>query len=293
MAESTGPEGADRESADLEGAGPGGAGLGGIASEVAGRDGRERDLAPVGALVGHPARVAMLAALAGGRALPATDLARCARIAPAAATAHLHRLIDGGLIRVRVQGRHRYHELAGPEVAAMLEAMARIAPPAPVRSLRQDRANRALAEARTCYDHLAGRLGVELADRIIGHGLLSPPGTGQVSTGPAGTGQVSTGPAGTGLASTGLAGTGHVLTDVGQAKLAELGIDPGPVLRSRRALARPCLDWTQRRPHLAGAMPAAITSRLLDLRLLTRTAGRGLRPAADYQARIDGWLRPL
>ena len=234
-------------------------------------DGRERDLAPVGALVGHPARAAMLAALAGGRALPATDLARHARIKPAAATAHLHRLIDGGLVRVRVQGRHRYHEIAGPEVAAVLEAMARIAPPAPVRSLRQDRANRAIAEARTCYDHLAGRLGVELADRILGNGLLSPAGTGQP----------------------GPAGTSHVLTDAGRAKLTELGIDPGPVLRSRRALARPCLDWTQRRPHLAGAMPAAITARLIDLRLLTRTAGRGLRPAPHYQARIDSWLRPL
>jgi DNA-binding transcriptional ArsR family regulator len=229
----------------------------------------ERDLAPLGALIGHPARAAMLAALAGGRALPATDLARHARIKPAAATAHLHRLIDGGLVRVRVQGRHRYHEIAGPEVAAVLEAMARIAPPAPVRSLRQDRANHAIAEARTCYDHLAGRLGVELADRIVGNGLLSPAGTGHVLS---------------------PAGTGHVLTDAGQAKLAELGIDPGPVLRSRRILARPCLDWTQRRPHLAGAMPAAITARLLDLRLLTRTAGRGLRPAPDYQARIDGWL---
>jgi hypothetical protein len=163
---------------------------------------------------------------------------------------------------VRVQGRHRYHEIAGPEVAAVLEAMARIAPPAPVRSLRQDRANHAIAEARTCYDHLAGRLGVELADRIVGNGLLSP------------------------------AGTGHALTDTGQAKLAELGIDPGPLLRSRRILARPCLDWTQRRPHLAGAMPAAITARLLDLHLLTRTAGRGLRAAPDYQARIDSWLRP-
>jgi hypothetical protein len=180
---------------------------------------------------------------------------------------------------VRVQGRHRYLEIAGPEVAAVLEAMARIAPPAPVRSLRQDRANRAIAEARTCYDHLAGRLGVELADRIIGHGLLSPAATGQLSL--AATGQLS------------LAGAGHELTDAGRAKLAELGIDPGPVLRSRRALARPCLDWTQRRPHLAGAMPAALTARLLDLRLLTRTAGRALRPASDYQARIDSWLRPL
>jgi DNA-binding transcriptional ArsR family regulator len=233
--------------------------------------GGDRDLAPIGALVGHPARAAMLAALAGGRALPASDLARHARIKPAAATAHLHRLIDGGLIRVRVQGRHRYHEIAGPEVAAALEAMARIAPPAPVRSLHQDRANHAIAEARTCYDHLAGRLGVELADRILGNGLLSPAGAGHALTD---------------------AGAGHVLTDAGRAKLAELGIDPDPVLRTRRVLARPCLDWTQRRPHLAGALPAAITARLLDLRLLTRMAGRGLRPAPDYQARIDSWLRP-
>jgi DNA-binding transcriptional ArsR family regulator len=279
MEESAEPESAEPESAEPESAEPEGAGL----------DGRDRDLAPIGALVGHPARAAMLAALAGGRALPATDLARCARIAPAAATAHLHRLIDGGLVRVRVQGRHRYHEIAGPEVAAVLEAMARIAPPAPVRSLRQDRANQAIAEARTCYDHLAGRLGVELADRIHRNGLLSPVDTGDPTdtSDPESTGD----PMGT----TGRldpAGAGHVLTDAGRAKLVELGIDPGPVLRSRRALARPCLDWTQRRPHLAGAMPAAITARLIDLRLLTRTAGRGLRPAPDYQARIDSWLRP-
>ena len=230
MEESTGP--ADTGPADTGPAdtGPEGIGPGSAGPEGAGLDGRERDLAPIGALLGHQARAAMLAALASGRALPATDLARHARIKPAAATAHLHRLIDGGLVRVRVQGRHRYHEIAGPEVAAMLEAMARIAPPAPVRSLRQDRANRAIAEARTCYDHLAGRLGVELADRILGHGLLSPAGTGEPR--PAGTGEPRP------------AATGHVLTDAGRAKLAELGIDPGPVLRSRRALARPCLDWT-------------------------------------------------
>jgi DNA-binding transcriptional ArsR family regulator len=244
----------------------------GPASDASG----DRDLAPIGALVGHPARAAMLAALAGGQALPATELARHARLKPAAATPHLRRLIDGGLVRVRVQGRHRYHEIAGPDVAAVLEAMARIAPPAPVRSLRQDRANQTIAEARTCYDHLAGRLGVELADRILGNGLLSVAKTGVAKTGDTFTD----------------AGASYTLTDAGRGKLAEFGIDPGPVLRSRRVLARPCLDWTQRRPHLAGAVPAAITTRLLELRLLTRTTGRGLRPAADYQARIDDWLRP-
>jgi DNA-binding transcriptional ArsR family regulator len=225
--------------------------------------GRERDLAPVGALLGHPVRAAMLAALADGRALPATDLARHAGVKPAAATAHLHRLIDGGLVRVRSQGRHRYHELAGPEVAAALEALARISPPVTVRSLRQDRVQRTIAEARTCYDHLAGRLGVELAERLLADGLLTPLGNGQ-----------------------------YALTGHGRDKLAELGIDAGPMVSSRRLLAKPCLDWSQRRPHLAGAMPAAITARLLELQLLTRTSGRGLRPAPDYQARLDGWLPP-
>jgi DNA-binding transcriptional ArsR family regulator len=102
----------------------------------------DRDLAPIGALIGHPARAAMLAALADGRALPAGELARHARVTPATATAHLRRLVDGGLVRVRAQGRHRYHELAGPDVAAALEAIARIAPPAAVRSLRQAQAAR-------------------------------------------------------------------------------------------------------------------------------------------------------
>ena len=94
------------------------------------RLGRDRDLAPIGALLGHRARAAMLTALADGRALPAGELARHARIAPATATAHLRQLVDSGLVRVRSQGRHRYHELAGPDVAAALEAIARIAPPA-------------------------------------------------------------------------------------------------------------------------------------------------------------------
>src|SRR5712691_6056552 len=120
---------------------------------------RERDLAAVAVLIGDSARVAMLAALADGRALPAGELARRAGIHPATATAHLRRLVDGGLVRVRAQGRHRYHELTGPQVGMVLEALAQIAPPAPVRSLRQHHAAAALAEARACYDHLAGQRG--------------------------------------------------------------------------------------------------------------------------------------
>lgn len=111
----------------------------------------DRDLAPVAALVGDPTRVAMLVPLTEGHALPAGELARRAGVHPATATAHLHQLIAGGLIRVRAQGRHRYHELAGPEVAAVVGALAQLAPPAPVSSLRQPRAAAGLADL--CAPH--------------------------------------------------------------------------------------------------------------------------------------------
>jgi len=225
--------------------------------------GRDRDLAPIGALLGHPARARMLAALADGRALPAGDLARHARVAPATATVHLRRLVDGGLVCVRAQGRHRYHELAGPDVAAALEAVALIAPPTEIHSLRQDRTQRAIAEARTCYDHLAGRRGVELRDRLLANGALRPDDDRD-----------------------------HTLTDHGRGRLAALGLDPDELLRSRRVLCRTCIDWTHRRPHLAGAVPAAITARLLDLRWLARTSGRGLRTSPEYQQQLDAWLPP-
>lgn len=224
----------------------------------------DRDLASIGALIGHPARAAMLAALADGRALPAGELARHARISPTTATAHLRRLVDGDLIRVRRQGRHRYHELAGPHVAAALEALAQIAPPVEVRTLRQDRDQRAIVEARTCYDHLAGRLGVQLRDRLLGDGAIRLAGD-----------------------------VDHVLTARGRERLRALGLDPDPIERSRRVLARTCIDWTHRRPHLAGALPAAITARIVELGWLTPTRGRGLRPAADYGDRLDAWLDPL
>jgi DNA-binding transcriptional ArsR family regulator len=132
----------------------------------------DRDLAPVASLIGDPTRIAMLAALAEGHSLPAGQLARRAGVHPATATAHLRRLAEGGLVIVRAQGRHRYHELAGPRVAAAVEALAQLAPATPVRSLRTARAAKTLAEARTCYDHLAGRRGVQLRDRLLDAGAV-------------------------------------------------------------------------------------------------------------------------
>jgi DNA-binding transcriptional ArsR family regulator len=221
----------------------------------------DRDLAAIANVIEDPARSAMLAALAGGRALPAGELARRAGVQPAAASVHLRRLTEAGLIRVRAQGRHRYHEIVNPEVATVLEAIAEIAPPAPVRSLTQQRAACALSEARTCYDHLAGRRGVHVRDRLLEVGAVRR-----------------------------LDDRDHELTDRGQDLVDQLGIDLAALRASRRVFARSCIDWTDRRVHLAGALPAAITSVFLDRGWLTRGPGRSLRVAEGFDDNIERWL---
>ena len=221
----------------------------------------DRNLASIANLIEDPARSAMLAALAGGRALPAGELARRAGVQPATASVHLRRLTEAGLIRVRVQGRHRYHEIVNPEVATVLEAIAEIAPPAPVRSLSEHRAACALFDARTCYDHLAGRRGVQLRDRLLAGGVIRR-----------------------------LDDRDHELTDRGQALVDQLGIDRAALRASRRVFARSCIDWTDRRVHLAGALPAAITSLFLARGWLTRGPGRSLRIAGDYDDHLEKWL---
>src|ERR1700755_956766 len=180
----------------------------------------DRDLAPVASLIGDPTRIAILAALAEGHALPAGELAHCAGVHPATATAHLRQLVDGGLVSVRVQGRHRYHELAGPGVAAVVEALAQLAPATPVRSLRSDRAAKTLAEARTCYDHLAGRRGVETRGRLLDADALRM-----------------------------VDDRDHRLTPHGRTLVENLGVDAPQLNTTRRVFARVCVDWTQRRPH--------------------------------------------
>lgn len=222
---------------------------------------RDVDLAAVGVLVGDSVRLAMLVALSDGRALPAGELARCAAVSPATATAHLRRLVGGGLVGVTVQGRHRYHHLAGPQVAAVLEALAHIAPQVPVTSLRQHREVSLLAEARTCYDHLAGRRGVELRDRLVTVGALESTDDRE-----------------------------HRLTAHGGTLMAALDIDLDQLRSGRRIFARSCLDWTQRRPHLAGALPAAVTANFLACGWLQRGTGRGLRVPASYDGTLNRWL---
>ena len=238
-------------------------------SELAAHLAYEADIAPAAALMADHARATMLLALLDGRPLAATELARLAAVSPPTASAHLAKLLDGGLVTVIRQGRHRYYRLAGHEVAAAIEALSQLGPPARVRSLRQSRRAVALAEARTCYDHLAGRAGVELLDALLREGLLAETGRAGAGAGPgAGRRPAAEGPV------TDMAAGRYRVTRLGTAVLAPFGIHIDAIRASRRRFAGPCLDWTQRRPHLGGALAAAITARLFELAWIER----GSRP---------------
>lgn len=196
--------------------------------------------AQAAALVGDPARANMLAALMDGRALTAKELAHAAGITPQTASGHLVRLTEGGLLAVEQQGRHRYHRVASASVAHMLESIMSVAAErvetgrASLRPVVVGPRDKALRRARTCYDHLAGQLAVQLADKLVerGHIDLSP--------------------------------DGGVLAPDGYAFLTALGVDLGEKSaransrHGNRMFCRPCLDWSERRSHIAGLVGAAI-----------------------------------
>jgi DNA-binding transcriptional ArsR family regulator len=247
---------------------------------------RDVNVVPAASLLAKPARAAMLTALLDDRPLAAGELARLAGVSPATASAHLARLRDGGLVTVISQGRHRYYRLAGPQVAAAMEALANLSPVTPVRSLRQSQDAAALAQARTCYDHLAGRAGVALLDALLARRLLAPaPDGGQSSNGDRpghnGAPQAHTGPA------------RFEVTVDGLATLGAFGLDICALERTRRRFAGACLDWTERKPHLNGALGAAITARLLGLGWIERGSRRRavrVTPAgAEGLAATFGW----
>ena len=216
-------------------------------------------------LIGHPARSAMLRALLDGRALPMTVLAGEAGVAASTASAHLARLVDGGLLTSRAQGRHRYYRLASPGVAQALEALAALAPPRPVRSLRAGTRAQALRRARTCYDHLAGHLGVAVMTALLDRGALTG-GDGRHD--PEHTDRDR-------LSAPG-ADRHYELTDDGRTLLEELAVT---IPAGRRRTVAYCVDWTEQRHHLGGAIGAALLTRFDDLGWLRR---------ADRQPRAVG-----
>ena len=221
-------------------------------------------IAPAAALMGDPTRAVMLVALVEGRALAAGELARRAGVSAATASAHLARLLDGELVRVIKQGRHRYYQLAGSDVAAAIEALSRLAPPAPpANSLRQVRDRDALRRARSCYDHLAGQVGVDLYAALISSGALTTGTAGHDASGRS---------------------ADHEIIDLAdETPFISLGIDVDRLRQQRRAFIRGCLDWTERAPHLAGALGAALLDRMLALGWLRRppNGGRGLVVTAE------------
>jgi DNA-binding transcriptional ArsR family regulator len=221
----------------------------------------EGSVAPAAALMADQARATMLLALLDGRPLAASELARLAAVSAPTASAHLAKLLDGGMVTVVRQGRHRYYQLAGHEVATAIEALSQLGRPVRVRSLRQSRQAAALAEARTCYDHLAGRAGVELLAGMLREGLLAETGRSRARSGQAGD---SDWPA------VDMASVNYDVTERGVARLAPYGIQIQKITGSRRRFAGACLDWTQRKPHLGGALAAAITSRLFELGWIER-----------------------
>ena len=221
----------------------------------AGRAGRDRDFTDVGRALSAPARSVMVGLLMDGTARPAGELARAAGVGAPAASQHLAVLVAAGLVTYRSQGRHRYYALAGPEVADALEALGALATPTPVAGLRRSREADRLAAARFCYDHLAGRLGVGLADAWVARGWLADP---EVLT----------------------------LTDAGADGLRGLGVDVDGAVAARRPTTRACPDWTERRMHLAGALGAAVGARFLAAGWVARTSGRGLRLTPSGQALV-------
>jgi DNA-binding transcriptional ArsR family regulator len=228
----------------------------------------DADIARTSALFGDPSRARVLMALADGRALPAGMLAGEAGVSASTISEHLRRLLDGRLVVAERQGRTRYYRLAGPQVADALEAIARLAPAEPIRSLRQGTHAHALRRARTCYNHLAGRLGVALMAALLRDGVL----TGGDGLHRPGTGADRLSAPGRDVA--------YRLTTHGATVLEGLGVDR-EALRGRRGLVRYCMDWSEQRHHLAGPLGTALTDRLFDLGWLRRTDRRRVVVLSD------------
>jgi DNA-binding transcriptional ArsR family regulator len=235
----------------------------------------DADIAKIGALVADPARARILLALGDGRALSASVLADEAGVAASTASAHLGKLVDGRLLTVERHGRHRYFALAGPDIAELIETLARVAPPAPVSSLRQGTRAHAVRRARTCYDHLAGILGTQLMAAMLERELLTG-GDGVFDR--------------TRARKDRLSAPGfdydYRLTERGLEELGEFGIDFADLRGRQRPLIRYCVDWSEQRHHLAGSLGAALAQRMFELRWVTR-ARRG-RAVALTDTGVDG-----
>lgn len=220
----------------------------------------DTDIAAVAALLADPTRATILITLCDGRALPAGELARHARVAPSTMSGHLSKLLEAGLIGVEAWGRHRYFRLANPDIVRAIETLAVLAPEAPIRSLRQSQAAAAVRYARICYDHLAGYVGVRLTQALVDTGSLA------------------------------VEDEGYSVTADGAARLCEFGLDMAR-LRRHVVFAPYHVDWSERRHHLAGPLAVALTKRLFELGWITRSpSSRAVRVTPAGETGLQEWL---
>lgn len=201
------------------------------------------DISRIAALIGDPARANILTALMSGKALTATELASEAGVGLPTASSHLAKLEDGGLIRAQKQGRHKYFKLADAQVARVLEALMGLAANGGHLRSRTGPRDAGLRAARVCYNHLAGEAGTQLFDSLVARGFL------RLSEG------------------------GLTLTDTGSGFAASLGLGPDRLSAKRAPLCRECLDWSERRSHLAGVLGRAIFERMQELGWCARLPG--------------------
>jgi DNA-binding transcriptional ArsR family regulator len=235
------------------------------------------DIAALASLLADPARCKVLLALDDGRALPASVLADEAGISRPTASSHLGKLTDAGLLAVDTHGRHRYYRLAGPEVGELLEQLGRLAPSRPVRSLREGTRAARLRSARTCYDHVAGRLGVQVMGSLIYRDVLVG-GDGRYDPDRD--------------SSDALSSPGHdvsyELTGTGRDFLQNVGIE---LPTGRRPLVRYCVDWTEQRHHLSGGLGRAVFDRFLGAGWVKRVPrGRALTVTDEGRAALAGFF---
>jgi DNA-binding transcriptional ArsR family regulator len=231
------------------------------------------EISEIGALLADPARCRVLMALNDGRALPASVLADEVGVARSTASSHLGKLTDAGLLQVETHGRYRYYRLAGAHVGQLLEQLTQIAPARPVRSLREGSRAAQLRAARTCYDHLAGRLGVSVMTSLLDRGYLDG-GNGLFHPGQAHQDRVS--------------GYGrdveYSLTESGWDFLDHAGVT---IPERTRSLVRYCVDWSEQRHHLAGMLGRAMLDRFLDASWIRRReTGRSVRVTPEGQAAL-------
>lgn len=211
-------------------------------------------------------------ALSDGRALPAGELARRARVASSTASLHLTRLVESGLLDVKKQGRHRYFRIATPAVIEALEALAPLAPTVPIRSLHDSEVGNALHKARMCYKHLAGALGVALSQALVEKHLLEE------------------------------ANDGYLLTERGANWFLDFGLDASMLQKQGHIIVPAHIDWSERYHHVAGTLGVALTLHLLELKWITRVpSSRAIRVteygcqqfSEVFDIHLDKEMKPL